>query len=45
MNCFKEMPLTPSFWTGLWDGDVKGLVSVPPLSPLPSFCLSPLVVV
>lgn len=45
MNCFKEMPLTPSFWTGLWDGDVKGMVNFPPLSPLPSICLSPLVVV
>ena len=45
MNCFKEMPLTPSFWTGLWDGDVKGMSSVSPLSPLSSFCLSPLVVV
>jgi len=45
MNCFKEMPLTPSFWTGLWDGDVKGMSSVTPLSPLSSFCLSPLVVV
>ncbi|AES90860.1 putative transcription factor AP2-EREBP family [Medicago truncatula] len=45
MSCFKEMPLTPSFWTGLWDGDVKGMSSVSPLSPLSSFCLSPLVVV
>jgi len=45
MNCFKEMPLTPSFWNGLWDGDVKGMSSVSPLSPLSSFCLSPLVVV
>jgi EREBP-like factor len=27
-------PLTPSSWTGVWDGDVKGIFSVPPLSPL-----------
>ncbi|GAU24537.1 hypothetical protein TSUD_156500 [Trifolium subterraneum] len=40
VNCFKEIPLTPSAWTGFWDNDVKGM-----LSPLSSFCLSPLVVV
>lgn len=27
-------PLTPSSWTGVWDFDVKGIFSVPPLSPL-----------
>ncbi|CAK8562696.1 unnamed protein product [Lathyrus sativus] len=45
VNCIKEMPLTPSTWTGFWDVDVKGTFSVPPLSPLSSFCFSPLVVV
>ncbi|CAL5197951.1 unnamed protein product [Lathyrus oleraceus] len=45
VNCIKEMPLTPSIWTGFWDVDVKGTFSVPPLSPLSSFCFSPLVAV
>ncbi|CAL5197952.1 unnamed protein product [Lathyrus oleraceus] len=45
VNCIKEMPLTPSTWTGFWDVDVKGMFSVPPLSPLSSFCFSPLVAV
>ncbi|KAF5732276.1 ethylene-responsive transcription factor ERF [Tripterygium wilfordii] len=27
-------PLTPSSWTGVWDCDVKGIFTVPPLSPL-----------
>ncbi|XP_012573648.1 ethylene-responsive transcription factor 5-like [Cicer arietinum] len=45
VNCFKDMPLTPSTWTGFWDGDIKGIFSVPPLSPLSSFCYSPLVAV
>jgi EREBP-like factor len=44
VNYFKEMPLTPSAFTGFWDSDVKGF-NVPPLSPLSSFCLSPLVAV
>ncbi|XP_058764569.1 ethylene-responsive transcription factor 6 [Vicia villosa] len=42
VNCIKEMPLTPSAWTGFWDSDFKGF---PPLSPLSSFCFSPLVAV
>ncbi|CAI8609550.1 unnamed protein product [Vicia faba] len=42
VNCIKDLPLTPSAWTGFWDGDFKG---VPPLSPLSSFCFSPLVAV
>ncbi|CAJ2663993.1 unnamed protein product [Trifolium pratense] len=46
VNYFKEMPLTPSAFTGFWDNnDVKGMFNFPPLSPLSSFCLSPLVVV
>ncbi|CAI8584632.1 unnamed protein product [Vicia faba] len=45
VNCFKETPLTPSTWTGFWDVDVKGSFSVPPCSPLPSICFSPLVLV
>nr|ASU91344.1 Ethylene-responsive transcription factor [Juglans sigillata] len=28
-------PLTPSSWTEVWDCEVKGIFSVPPLSPLP----------
>ena len=27
-------PLTPSSWKGFWDGEVKGIFNVPPLSPL-----------
>ncbi|KAJ9164014.1 hypothetical protein P3X46_023632 [Hevea brasiliensis] len=27
-------PLTPSSWKGFWDGEVMGIFSVPPLSPL-----------
>ncbi|XP_058764565.1 ethylene-responsive transcription factor 6-like [Vicia villosa] len=42
VNCIKEMPLTPSSWTGFWDCDFKG---IPPFSPLSSFCFSPLVAV
>lgn len=30
----QDMPLTPSNWTTVWDSDVKGIFSVPPLSPL-----------
>ncbi|KAL2321535.1 hypothetical protein Fmac_025914 [Flemingia macrophylla] len=45
VNCFREMPLTPSMWTGFWDSDVKEIFNVPPLSPLSPFGFSPLVVV
>jgi EREBP-like factor len=45
VNCFKEMPLTPSAFTGFWDNDVKGVFNFSQLSPLSSFCLSPLVAV
>ncbi|CAK8562698.1 unnamed protein product [Lathyrus sativus] len=45
VNCIKEMPLTPSNWTGFWDSDFKGTFDVPPMSPLSSFCFSPLVAV
>ncbi|CAK7335885.1 unnamed protein product [Dovyalis caffra] len=41
-------PLTPSSWKGFWDGEVMGIFSVPPLSPLsphPSFGYSRLMVV
>lgn len=44
VNCFREMPLTPSIWTGFWDSDVKDIFNVPPLSPLSPFGFSPLVV-
>ncbi|XP_020227044.1 ethylene-responsive transcription factor 5 [Cajanus cajan] len=45
VNCFREMPLTPSMWTGFWDSDVKEIFNVPPLSPLSPFGFSPLMVV
>lgn len=41
-------PLTPSSWTGVWDCDVKGIFSVPllsPLSPHPSLGYSRLMVI
>nr|AFX83950.1 AP2/ERF super family protein [Hevea brasiliensis] len=41
-------PLTPSSWKGFWDGEVKGIFNVPPLSPLsphPSMGYSRLMVV
>ncbi|KAF7828459.1 ethylene-responsive transcription factor 5-like [Senna tora] len=34
VNCIKDIPLTPSSWTGFWDNDISGIFSVPPLSPL-----------
>ncbi|CAI0427565.1 unnamed protein product [Linum tenue] len=30
----EPLPLTPSSWKEIWDGEVKGIFSVPPLSPL-----------
>ncbi|KAG2699195.1 hypothetical protein I3760_07G182200 [Carya illinoinensis] len=42
------LPLTPSSWTGVWDYEVKGIFSVPPLSPLsphPSLGYSRLMVI
>lgn len=38
-------PLTPSSWTGVWDCDVKGIFTVPPLSPLSPFGYSQLMVI
>ncbi|EXC54525.1 Ethylene-responsive transcription factor 6 [Morus notabilis] len=34
LSYLRDMPLTPSNWTAVWDSDVKGIFSVPPLSPL-----------
>lgn len=34
LGYLRDMPLTPSNWTAVWDSDVKGIFSVPPLSPL-----------
>ncbi|PON64581.1 AP2/ERF transcription factor [Parasponia andersonii] len=48
VSYLKNMPLTPSNWTAVWDSDGKGLFSVPPLSPLsprPPFGYSQLMVV
>ncbi|XP_059440802.1 ethylene-responsive transcription factor 5-like [Corylus avellana] len=33
-SCAGDIPLTPSSWTWVWECDVKGVFSVPPLSPL-----------
>jgi EREBP-like factor len=32
--CTWDIPLKPSSWTSVWESDVKGVFSVPPLSPL-----------
>ncbi|KAK4740806.1 hypothetical protein SAY87_024394 [Trapa incisa] len=34
INHLRDVPLTPSCWSSVWDGDVKGIFSIPPLSPL-----------
>lgn len=34
VNYLRDIPLTPSSWTVVWDSDVKGVFNVPPLSPL-----------
>ncbi|PON64579.1 AP2/ERF transcription factor [Parasponia andersonii] len=34
LSYLKDIPLTPSNWTAVWDSDYKGIFSVPPLSPL-----------
>ncbi|XP_062163895.1 ethylene-responsive transcription factor 5-like [Alnus glutinosa] len=39
------VPLTPSSWKGVWDCDVNGIFSVPPLSPLSPFGYSQLIVI
>ncbi|XP_061337032.1 ethylene-responsive transcription factor 5-like [Gastrolobium bilobum] len=45
VNCNREIPLTPSIWTGFWDSDAQGIFTVPPLSPLPALGYSQLMVV
>ena len=44
VNRIREIPLTPSIWTGFWDNDVKGF-SIPPLSPHPALGYPQLMVV
>ncbi|XP_062146427.1 ethylene-responsive transcription factor 5-like [Alnus glutinosa] len=47
-SCTRDMPLTPSSWTSVWDGDVKSVFNVPPLSPLsphPALAFTQLMVV
>ncbi|GMN30970.1 hypothetical protein TIFTF001_003049 [Ficus carica] len=34
LSYLRDMPLTPTNWTAVWDSDVKGIFNVPPLSPL-----------
>nr|UXX17145.1 ethylene-responsive transcription factor 5 [Citrullus lanatus] len=44
----KDMPLTPSSWSMVWDGETKGVFNIPPLSPLsphPAFGFPQLMVV
>ncbi|KAG2676335.1 hypothetical protein I3760_12G048200 [Carya illinoinensis] len=30
----REIPLTPSSWTAVWDSELQGIFNIPPLSPL-----------
>ncbi|CAI0449676.1 unnamed protein product [Linum tenue] len=41
----EPVPLTPSSWKEIWDGEVKGIFSVPPLSPLSPYTFSRLMAV
>ncbi|CAL1390915.1 unnamed protein product [Linum trigynum] len=41
----EPVPLTPSSWNEIWDGEVKGIFSVPPLSPLSPYPFSRLMAV
>lgn len=34
VNYLRDIPLTPSSWTTVWDSDVRGVFNIPPLSPL-----------
>lgn len=34
VSSLRDIPLTPSSWTAVWNGDVTGIFNVPPLSPL-----------
>ncbi|KAF7810064.1 Ethylene-responsive transcription factor 5 [Senna tora] len=34
VRSIRDIPLTPSSWTGFWDNDIKDIFTVPPLSPL-----------
>lgn len=49
LSYLRDIPLTPSNWTAVWDSDLnKGIFNVPPLSPLsphPSFGFPQLMVV
>ncbi|KAG7955140.1 hypothetical protein I3843_11G055800 [Carya illinoinensis] len=47
-SCSRHIPLTPSNWTAVLDGDLEGIFNVPPLSPLsphPPFGYSQLMVI
>ncbi|CAI0383947.1 unnamed protein product [Linum tenue] len=41
----EPVPLTPSSWKEFWDGEAKGIFSVPPLSPLSPYTFSRLMAV
>ncbi|XP_062073909.1 ethylene-responsive transcription factor 5-like [Humulus lupulus] len=48
VSYLKNMPLTPSDWTAVWESDGKGVFNIPPLSPLsphPALSYSQLMVV
>jgi EREBP-like factor len=44
-SCTRDIPLTPSSWTSVWECDVKGVFSVPPLSPHPPIGFTQLMIV
>ncbi|KAG6577668.1 Ethylene-responsive transcription factor 5, partial [Cucurbita argyrosperma subsp. argyrosperma] len=45
VSFLKDMPLTPSSWSMVWDEESKGLLNIPPLSPLSPFGFPQLMVV
>lgn len=48
VRSIRDIPLTPSSWTGFWDNDIKDIFAVPllsPLSPIPPFGFPQLMVV
>lgn len=48
LGYLKDMPLTPSSWSMVWEGETKGVFNIPPLSPLsphPAFGFPQLMVV
>ncbi|KAL5551393.1 hypothetical protein UlMin_001569 [Ulmus minor] len=45
ISYYRNVPLTPSNWTTVWDSDVKGVFNIPPLSPHPAIGYPQLMVI